>query len=61
MAAAQFSREAKALKTAAQASLAFPCVHALTRISQGWPLGFDVPSLIPAHLMGRVEACGNRP
>lgn len=61
MAATDFSGEAKAVKTVTQASPAFLCMHALRRINWGKPLGFDVPSPIPADLMGRVEASGSRP
>lgn len=60
MAATDFSGEAKAVKTATQASPAAFCTHALRRINQGKPLGFDAPSLIPADLKGRVEASGSR-
>lgn len=51
----------KAAKTATHASPAFLSTRALRGIKQEKPLGFDVPSLIPADLMSRVEATGNRP
>lgn len=56
-----FSGEAEVVKTATQASPDFLCTYALRGINQRKPLGFEVPNLIPADLIGRMEDSGSSP